>query len=93
MSTYPGLVLSVPAQFHAAAYQYGIHDMFQVAILHSWTFCTLQRSLKQIILDDNDYRREQFEDIKREDMEWEARMEARDYEKDDFSITNLQEND
>lgn len=34
-----------------------------------------------------------FDDIKREEMEYEARMEAQDYEKDDFSITNLQDND
>lgn len=77
-STYSDLVLSVPAQFHATAYQYGIKDMLQVAILFMYSTLTLQRSLKQIILDDNDDRREQFADIKREEMEYEARMEAKE---------------
>jgi len=35
-----------------------------------------------------------FDDIKREEMEYEARMEAQDYEKDNlFEITNLPDND
>lgn len=81
--------LSVPAYFFASAYSKWV-DMSWAYILWMLQFCTLQRSLKQIILDDN---MDRAEDIKREEMENEARVEAQDYEKDDFSITNLQEND
>jgi len=65
--------------------------MLQTAILYMYSQCTLQRSLKEIILDDNINR---AEDVKREEMEYEARIEAQEYVKDDlFEITNLQDND
>lgn len=84
--------LSVPAYFFASAYNKWV-DMSWAYVLWMLQFCTLQRSLKQIILDDNDDRRE-FADIKREEMEYEARMEAQEYEKDDmFDTLNLQDND
>jgi len=90
-STYSDLILSIPAQFHATSYKYGIHNMLQTAILYMYSQCTLQRSLKEIILDDNINR---AEDVKREEMEYEARIEAQEYVKDDlFEITNLQDND
>lgn len=89
---YKEIYLDTPAHFYNSAYKNGV-DMMGAMILFMLTKCTLQRSLKEIILDDNDDYREQFADIKREEMEHEARMEARDYEKDDFSIINLQDND